>query len=433
MTQALKHYYAEVNQYYRRNFVAALVDNAMFAFISLGLSPYTVLPFYLTRLTDSRLLIGLIPAINILGFSLPQLLMARFLRGKPRKKIYLVIAAVVQRVGILAFLLLTLIQNSLPNNLTIALFFVLYIIQSAATGFWFPTWADFIGRAIPHRRGMLFGVSNFIGGVLSIGGGWLLGYFLDVLPYPSAITAIAACALVASLISLVAILSWHEAVPPESTEFTPQSSQAPNSAQYLHNDADFRNYLLWGSVIIIVQMALPFYSLHALEELRLADAQVGIFTMILSVSQTVMNPLWGWLGDKKGYLNITIISAISGSLGALLAANAHSLPLFYLVFWFAGTMISGLQLANLNIIYEFSPAAEVPMYAAISNLVLSPLSGIAPLIGGFLTSHFGYALCFWVAGLIGSAGTLGLVINVRNPKERTLARPSEIREEGSGA
>jgi hypothetical protein len=43
------------------------LDNMMFFFIFMGLSPYTVLPYYVQHFTDSSILIGMIPAIYILG------------------------------------------------------------------------------------------------------------------------------------------------------------------------------------------------------------------------------------------------------------------------------------------------------------------------------------------------------------------------------
>ena len=415
---AVETYEAEVRQYYWRNFILALVDNTMFFFIYLGLSPYTVLPFYLGRLTDSQVLIGLIPATYVLGFALPQVFVARLLQRRRRRKGLLVAFAAAQRVGILGFLLLTGVQNRLPPSLTIVLFFLCFTIQHVASGCWYPTWVDFIGRSIPRNRGMLFGWSNFIGGVFSIVGGVLLTYLLETLPYPGAVTAIAAIAFVASLISLTAILGWHEVVPPGELPEMTSVRPVAHVAAALRQDANFRNYLIWRGLIIGLEMALPFYSLHALQSLRLADAQLGIFTLILSVSQTIMHPVWGWLGDRKGYLTIVAAAAISGALGAFLAANANSVVLYYAVFWCAGVMLSGLQIAGINIIYELSSAAQVPMYAAVSQITLSPLSALAPLVGGFLARRFGYVTDFWIAGLVGSGGVLGLLLSLRNPSRR---------------
>jgi len=167
-TAVLEQYRLNVDRNYRLNAIAIMIDNSMFYLISLGLSQYTILPLYLSKLTDSNLLIGLIPTVFVIGFALPQLWIARFLKGKRQSKKYIITVAVVQRLSILAFLLLTLFQHHLSNNLVIALFFINYAIQNLTTGAWFPMWVDFVGRAIPRKRGMVFGLSYLIGGVLSL-------------------------------------------------------------------------------------------------------------------------------------------------------------------------------------------------------------------------------------------------------------------------
>ena len=407
-------YQQEVDQHYRRNAFTIMIDNAMFYIISLGLSQYTILPLYLKKLTDSKLLIGLIPTVFIIGFALPQLFVARFLKGKKRTKGYIILTALAQRVSILAFLILTLVQTYLPTNLTIVLFFLILAVQNLITGCWFPMWVDFVGRAIPRKRGMVFGLSYLIGGLMSLLGGSLIAYLLKTLPYPNAISAAAAIAFGASLISLVAILLWHETVPPEPKKLVIEQHTESHLFHKIRLDKNFRNYLIWRGVIIGIEMSLPYLTISALDRLHVADVQVGVFAIILSLSQTVMNVFWGWLGDRVGYLKIVILCTFLGGIGAILAANASSVVMFYIVFFLAGAMLSGQQLANINIIFEFS-LSEVPTYTAVNQLVLSPLSGAMPLIGGVLASQFGYGLLFWIAGIFGLGGMLGIILKVKNP------------------
>jgi MFS family permease len=417
-------YHQLIDRYYRRNFFAATVDNMMFFFIFLGLSPFTVLPYYLQQLTDSKILIGLIPAIFILGVALPQPLMARFLHGKRKRLKYLVISAVTQRFGILAFFLLTLFQTRLPNTLTIVLFFVFFTFQNLASGFWLPAWVDFIGRAIPRKRGMLFGWSNFIGGALSLSGGYLMTQLLRVLPYPQAISALAGIALTASMISLGAILAWKEVLPSEAIQGE-EKTQAGNVKGAL-SDFQFRVYLIWRGVMVGLEMATPFLALYALDKLALEPYQLGIFTLLMSIAQTVMNPVWGWLGDRKGYLYVILISAFLGVAGIILAILTQSLFLFYLVFLLTGIMVSGVQIssiAGLNIIYEFSSAQMVPTYLSLSQIIISPLSGFAPTLGGYLAGLVGYEPMFWISGILGLAGTIGMLLGVPNPKTRKKDDP----------
>jgi hypothetical protein len=81
-------------------------------------------------------------------------------------------------------------------------------------------------------------------------------------------------------------------------------------------------------------------------------------------------------------------------------------------------MLSGQQLAAINIIYEFSESDQIPVYTAVTQVMLSPLSGLMPVIGGIFVNILGYIPTFLVAGLFGAGGAVGMLFNVRNPFEK---------------
>ena len=407
----------EIDRNYRRNAIGIMIDNSMFYIIALGLSQYTILPLYLSKLTNSKILIGLIPTIFVIGFSLPQIFTARFLKGKSKKKKYLVGVAVAQRVSILTFLILTLVQRHLSANLTIFLFFLIFSIQNIITGCWYPMWVDFIGRAIPRNRGKIFGFSCLLGGLLGFASGSLITYFLDSLPYPYAISAAAAIAFMASMISLIAIISWREVVPPEPEKNEEQTKIDSHFLSTIKNNKNFQRYLLWRGTIIGIEMALPYLTISALDRLYVADSQIGIFAIILGLSQSIMNMIWGWLGDNIGYLKILIFSTILGCLGCVMLADGLSIGIFYFAFLCLGAMLGGQQQANINIIYEFNKSGDnVPTYAAIQQTILSPISSLMPVIGGIILNRYGYSILFWTASIIGIGGVVGVYSKVNNPK-----------------
>ncbi len=415
-------YNRQIEKNYKWNFFWFTVDNMMFFFIFMGLSPYTVLPFYLKHFTGSNILIALIPAIYILGNSLPQIFMARFLKKTDERKKYLFLIASVQRLGILGMLLLVILQPilNISNALTIIFFFLTLVIQTIASGFYIPTWLDFLGKSIPTRRGLLFGISNFLGGLMGLGIGWLLSFLLDRFPFYQAMPWIVGISFAASMFSLLAIRLWKETLPPKHVT---KAAQQVSSRKTILADRNFIKFLVWRGVMVMLDIATPFYTLSALERLKIADSQIGVFTLLLSLSETVLNPLWGWLGDHKGFFSIVLISAAAGSLAAILAATAPSLIVFYLIFLLAGVMVSGLQISNFNIIFDFSPANLVPMYTAVSQMALTPLSGVIPVLGGLIADNFGYLSDFWLAGAAGVISLAGMWIGVRNPKKIQVLNP----------
>jgi MFS family permease len=223
-------------------------------------------------------------------------------------------------------------------------------------------------------------------------------------------------ALAASLISLVSIISWREVVPPD--ELIPREAEKANSLSGVFKDRNFVQYLIWRGMMVTLEIATPFYALSALETLRVSAAQLGVFTTILAFSQATMNPLWGWLGDKKGFLRIVQISALAGSMGAFLAVLVPTLPSYYAVFFLVGMMLSGLSISSINIIFEFSPEQLVPLYTAVSQIALTPLSSVVPLLGGVVAEQLGYATNYWLAGVLGLASLVGISAAVKNPKNQ---------------
>ena len=128
-----------------------------------------------------------------------------------------------------------------------------------------------------------------------------------------------------------------------------EADQKISSRKTILADGNFLRYLVWRGLMVMLDIATPFYTLSAIGSLKLADSQVGIFTIMLSLSETILNPLWGWLGDHKGFYNIVVISAIAGSMAAFLAATAPGLVVYYLIFmpgWSYDQRFADLQLQS---------------------------------------------------------------------------------------
>ena len=418
----LQEYNQKIEKNYKWNYFWIALDNMMFFFIFMGLSPYTILPVFVGKFSSSKVLVGLVPTIYLLGTTLPQLFMANFLKKRRERKKYIVISALLQRLGILGLFLLALMQPKLglSPTVTLTIFFSMHALQHGASGFYIPAWIDFVGKAIPRNRGKMFGISNFIGGLMGLGMGWLLSFLLDRYPFDQAIPVIFAVSLAASLISLIGILSWREVVPPDAF-FKDQDKEHDGSIKAVLKDKNFVQYLVWRGLMVILEIATPFYTISALEVLTLKASQVGVFTTILSFSQAVLNPFWGWLGDKKGFLSVVKLSALAGSLGALIVAVFPSLWTYYITFLFAGAMMSGLSIASFNIVYEFSPKEFVPLYTAVSQIALTPLSSIVPTLGGVIAETLGYSTNYWLAGVLGLLSLAGFSLSVKNPKTATTS------------
>ena len=85
----------------KHNLVFNLLDGAFFGF-GLGFASFTtILPLFVANLTNSALLIGLIPAIHNVGWQLPQLLTAGRLGRMERYKPWVMLMTINERLPFL--------------------------------------------------------------------------------------------------------------------------------------------------------------------------------------------------------------------------------------------------------------------------------------------------------------------------------------------
>ncbi|MBN1584279.1 MAG: MFS transporter, partial [Anaerolineae bacterium] len=132
------------------NFGANLWD---IAFITFGLnlvSQTTIMPLLVSELTDSKVAIGLIPAIYSLGFLLPQLLMANFSERLRVNKPFVVLLGGLGERGPYLFMGLVVLwlARSAPA-LALVLFFLLLATTAASNGMATPAWYSMIAKVIP--------------------------------------------------------------------------------------------------------------------------------------------------------------------------------------------------------------------------------------------------------------------------------------------
>ena len=76
----------EIHKSLKHNFTVNLLDGAFFGF-AMGFSSFvTILPLFVSTLTSSATIIGLVPAFHNVGWQLPQLLTANKVARQKRIK-----------------------------------------------------------------------------------------------------------------------------------------------------------------------------------------------------------------------------------------------------------------------------------------------------------------------------------------------------------
>ncbi len=400
MKNKLEEFDAQVNQHLRWNFSVNAVDFALYTFALSFASQLTILPAFVREFTSSNLVIGIIPTINVIGWLLPQLLSARYIEKLNRKKRFILIVGIGERLPWLFIALGVFFLANVSPVWSLLAFFTFYSIFCFSGGINTPAWLDMIGKIIPERkRGRFFGFSNFMGNGAGVGGALLAGYLLENKIFPGNFATCFMLTFISTSISLGFLALTKEPAYPVVKERVALRNYL---SQLVVITRDNRNYLLFLISAVLIGfsvMASGFFTVHAIGKLDLSGSQIGRLTAITLFFQTITNPMWGSLGDRKGHKSVMA----AGATGTILAA-------------ITGTSFSAAMIARLSIVLEFSEPEERPTYIGLTNTVRAPFAAIAPIAGGILGDRFQLPFVFLLTAAIVLTGLLVLLFGVKEPR-----------------
>ncbi len=414
----------------RRNFILGVLNGALFQFSSALVSPSLVLPLFVRYLTDSHLLVGLIPSIQQAGWFLPQLVASRYVQHRPQKKVYYSATAIIRAGswGLLTIALFTLEESRL---LLLAVFFSLLVIYSFSGGVAGISFMDIVGKAIPvTRRGAFFGSRNFFGGILAFIGGFIVKYALDQsgYPFPTNFGLLFTLSFLALSVALFLFIQVVEPVEPVHEGEVALLQQFRRALEIVENDARYRRFLFLRLCLMATQMATPFYILYARDRLGIPEGMVGFYLSSMTVVSVGSNLIWSRISDRRSnklLIQIASIVGLSIPLSALFIPHLWGLfsqeslgYLFGIVFVLLGSYTTGALIGNINFLLEISPAAERPIYVGFTNTLLG-MALLASAVGGVIVEVAGFGTLFSLT-LAFYALAMGLSLTVRDPREEIV-------------
>ena len=249
----------------RRNFSLGVLNGALFNFFSALLDPSLVLSWFVSQLTTSSFLIGLIVPIQSGGWFLPQLVVSSYLQRRQRKlPFYTYMAGVRVAMWGLITLAVFLVEDS---SVLLVVFFILLTAHSLAAGLSGICFVDIVAKAIPStRRGTFFGLRLFLGGLLALGGSLLVKYILDEqrgLAFPDNYAILFLLSFFAAIAGLVAFSLVVEPVEPVNEERVPLARQFRRAWDLPRRDKNYRRFLTMRLLLMAAEIATPFYIIYA--------------------------------------------------------------------------------------------------------------------------------------------------------------------------
>lgn len=399
------------------NFSVNLIDITFITLAFSIISRETITPLLISNLTDSKIAIGLVPAIYSIAYYLPQLFAANHAERLKRKLPFvMVVGGLLERVPYLfAGLAILLFAEGAPIAALLCIYLVIGL-GALGNGVATPAWFSMIGKVLPvNRRGIFFGLSEGLGTLMGIIGAFFVGRVLDGMGYPLNFATLFLVAAVFMGISWIGLALNREPESPIVKEHIPFSHYFRRLPAILRDNHNFRRFLLSYSISRLSTMGVGFFIVFGNENFELSGADVGLLTAILIGSQAAMQLLLGWLADKRGHKANLTISGFALALAALLAMGASDLTGLVPAFILLGVGLASDHVSRLNIILEFAVPEDQPTFIGLTNTLLAPVVFLAPIFGGWLADA-GFDALFTLMIACGGVGSLMLLAWVKEPR-----------------
>jgi MFS family permease len=431
---------AYMTRHYRWNFAANMLDGATFWFGLSFISSATIVPLFVSKLTDSTLALGLAAMIAQGSWMLPQLFTANAVERLARKKPVVVnLGLFLERLPLLTIVLAAVIAGRNPA-LALIIFLLSYAWHGLGAGVVATAWQDLLASCFPvDRRGRMLGLTMFLGAGAGALGAQLSSRLLERYPFPTNFIVLFAIAAFGINLSWLFLALVRE--PARAVTAPRQSSRAyfRNLGQILRQDHNFRRFLLGRLLLVVSGMGTGFLTVSAIDRWGVADSAAGLYTMLLLIGQTIGNITFGLLADRYGHKLSLELCGLTALAAFGLAWLAPGPVWFYAVFLLLGITQGATIVSGILVVLEFCPPGRRPTYTGLANTASGIVGLSAPLVGAGLAGQ-GYG---WLFGGSAIAGLLAFIVlrwAVREPRwesqgfgRAAVAAPGQIGGDGQQA
>lgn len=404
----------------RRNTWLLGMDLAIFMMGLGAMGQLTIVPLFVSKLTDSPIAVGAVAAAIQIGW-LPQIFFAGTVERSARKWPWVLTFGVLERLPAVTMMVCAL-AVPLTGPWIVAVVYLACFSGTLFGGLSVAPWLDVIARVVPGRlRGRFMGLANMVGALLGALSAAGVASLLDWYPFPY---NFAACFGVASLIyilGLIPLFLVREPPGPPPRARKPFHAQLAELPAIVVADRPFKRFLLGISLAALANMSSAFLAVYGVSVLGAPDDIAGWYTAMLFIAQTLASMLLGMLGDRYGFAAVTKIQAVATAGLSAVALLAPTPPWLLIAFALLGLIQSGSMLARLTGPMEYAPPERRPSYIALAFGVVGPCAALAPLIGGQIVEWLGYP---WLFGL--SALVALLAWPVLGPGARPLPRAAAV-------
>jgi MFS family permease len=363
------------------------------------------------------MLIGLISAVHVMGWQVPQLLVANSVARLPRFKPMVMWMTIHERIPFLGMAIVAWFSPQLGVVPTLILTYLMLMWQGFGAGFTANPWQNMIGRVIPGNfLATFFGVQSSAANLLSSGSAIAAGLILERFVFPGNYALCFLATFLTMILSYVAIAFTRES--PRENVVTRENQVPLMDAirKILRQDRNFIWMLVSRMVVQFGVMAFNFYTVYAVTRLGASTLAVGILTSVMMITQVASNMGMGWLADRWSRKGVLELGAAAIIISCLLAWYAPSVEWLYPAVILAAIANTAFWTIYMAFTLQFGKDEDRPTYVGMANSFIAPATIIAPLLGGWLADATSYQVTFLVAAAAGVLATLIFHFFVRDPQ-----------------
>lgn len=379
----------------RRNFLSLALHHVLLRVAWIFKTESVLMPAFVDIIAGAGWVRGCLPVLNRLAQSIPPLLMAETIRGRPLKRDFVALVTVLMGIP---FLILAGIWwgtggQGFPG--LAALFLILYTIFFTFSGLQQSGFATLQGKLIPvTRRGRLMGAAGIVGSVGAITCAWFLlsrwlalpdGGFHWIFGFTGAGFVVAG----------LTVLAAHERRDEKEESPAARTGNVFRRAWVLfRSDLAFRRVAIVSMLLMSTQLLFPHYQALAKVRLDYEPTDLMLWVVTQNAGVGVISLFSGWIADRFGNRLALRLAALftTGVPVLALAMTAGPTPvssaLFSLVFVGIAWVPVSMRLLT-NYVLEITRPEHHPFYVGSLKLcfavpfVLSPLVGALVDLAGF--------------------------------------------------
>ena len=362
----------------------------------------TVLTWLMATLGAPSALTGLLVPVRESGALLPQVLVARFVAGRPRRQPTWLVGALGQAAAVAAMAVIALTTSGVAAGAALVLALAVFATFRSVCSL---TIKDVMGRTIPTgERGQVTGWATTASGLVAI----TVGLGIRALGQDAG-TAVFGGLLGAAAVLWVASAGVFLRVREPAVPDDPDAREGvAASLRLLVTDRPFRRFVLARTLLLVSALTPPYVVLLAQEATGSQVAGLGPYVIASGVASLVGGRLWGPFADRSSRRLVAFASGAASVIVLVFVAASRAGALGEAAWWYVATYFAialvhqGARLGRSTYVVDLGDTGGRTDYVAVSNTAM----GVLLLVVGGLSSLV--ALAGPTAALLLLAG-IGLV------------------------